>query len=108
MMTDTERLSDLIADALRAARNASSSAQDAASEAQDASSYADSARESAESAESYADEAQEAIEEIVDLVTEVIAENQRLTEIINRVRAALDGGTDQAVVDAVESATATA
>jgi len=90
-MTDTQKLTDILAEARRSAERASSAAQDAASEAQDAQSYADSASDSAGSAESHADEVQEALDSVEEMVAEVVAENERLTAIIAKIRTALDG-----------------
>jgi uncharacterized FlaG/YvyC family protein len=104
-MTDTQALTDILAEARRSAERASSSAQDAASEAGDAQSYADSATDSANSAESHADEVQEALDSVEEMVAEVVAENERLTAIVAKIRAALDGDTNQEVVDLVEEAT---
>jgi methyl-accepting chemotaxis protein len=90
-MTDTQKLTDILAEARRSAERASSAAQDAASEAQDAQSYADSASDSAGSAESYADEVQEVLDSVEEMVAEVVAENERLMAIIAKIRSALDG-----------------
>ena len=90
-MTDTQKLTDILAEARRSAERASSAAQDAASEAQDAQSYADSASDSAGSAESYADEVQEVLDSVEEMVAEVVAENERLMAIIAKIRTALDG-----------------
>lgn len=90
-MTDTQKLADILAEARRSAERASSSAQDAASEAGDAQSYADSATDSANSAEAHADEVQEALDSVDEMVNELIAENERLTAIIGKIRTALDG-----------------
>jgi methyl-accepting chemotaxis protein len=105
-MTDTQKLADILAEARRSAERASSSAQDAASEAQDAQSYADSASDSASSAESYADEVQEALDSVEEMVAEVVAENERLTAIIAKIRTALEDNADQSdVLELAESAT---
>jgi uncharacterized phage infection (PIP) family protein YhgE len=90
-MTDTQKLTDILAEARRSAERASSAAQDAASEAQDAQSYADSASDSAGSAESYADEVQEVLDSVEEMDAEVVAENERLMAIIAKIRSALDG-----------------
>lgn len=105
-MTDTQKLTDILAEARRSAERASSSAQDAASEAGDAQSYADSATDSANSAESHADEVQEALDSVDEMVAEVVAENERLTAIIAKIRIALEGNADQSdVLELAESAT---
>ena len=104
-MTDTQKLSDVLAEARRSAERASSSASDAASEASDARDYADSAYDSASSAESHADEVQEALDSVEEMVAEVVAENERLTAIIAKIRAALDGGSETEVADLVAEAT---
>jgi Mg2+ and Co2+ transporter CorA len=103
-MTKAQELRDHLADAQRAAQRASSSAQDAASEAQDAQSYADSAMDSASSAEANADEVQESLSEMADLVDDVIAENERLTAIIGKIRIALDETGGVEVADLVAEA----
>jgi uncharacterized phage infection (PIP) family protein YhgE len=100
-MTDTQKLRDLLGEATKSAERASSAASDASSEAQDAQSYADSASDSAGSAESYADEVQEALGEVMEMVDEVVAENERLTAIIAKIRAALDGGSEDEVIAAL-------
>jgi hypothetical protein len=61
--------------------------------------------DSASSAESYADEVQESLSEMADLVDEVIAENERLTTIIAKIRVALDGESETEVADLVAEAT---
>ena len=105
-MTDTQNLRDVLAEARRSAERASSSASDAASEASDARDYADSAYDSASSAESHADEVQEHLDEITTMVDEVIAENERLTAIIAKIRSALEDDADQSdVLELAESAT---
>ena len=105
-MTDTQNLRDVLAEARRSAERASSSASDAASEASDARDYADSAYDSASSAESHADEVQEALDSVEEMVAEIVAENERLTEIIAKIRSALEGNADQSdVLELAESAT---
>ena len=90
-MTDTQKLSDVLAEARRSAERASSSAQDAASEASDAQDYANSAMDSANNAESCAGDVQEALDSVEEMVAEVVAENERLMAIIAKIRTALDG-----------------
>lgn len=90
-MTDTQKLSDVLAEARRSAERASSSAQDAASEASDAQDYANSAMDSANNAESCAGDVQEALDSVEELIDEVVAENARLLAIIAKIRSALDG-----------------
>ena len=105
-MTDTQNLRDVLAEARRSAERASSSASDAASEASDARDYADSAYDSASSAESHADEVQEALDSVEEMVAEIVAENERLTGIIAKIRSALEGNADQSdVLELAESAT---
>jgi hypothetical protein len=105
-MTDTQKLTDILAEARRSAERASSAAQDAASEASDAQDYASSATDSANSAESHADEVQEALDSVEEMVAEVVAENERLTAIIAKIRTALEGNADQSdVLELAESAT---
>jgi phage shock protein A len=100
-MTDTQKLSDVLAEARRSAERASSSAQDAASEASDAQDYANSAMDSANNAESCAGDVQEALDSVEELIDEVVAENERLTAIIAKIRAALDGGSEDEVIAAL-------
>jgi hypothetical protein len=105
-MTDTQKLMDVLAEARRSAERASSSASDAASEASDARDYADSAYDSASNAESHADEVQEALDSVEEMVAEVVAENERLTAIIAKIRSALEDNADQSdVLELAESAT---
>jgi methyl-accepting chemotaxis protein len=104
-MTDTQKLADILAEARRSAERASSSAQDAASEASDAQDYANSAMDSANNAESCAGDVQEALDSVEELIDEVVAENERLTAIIAKIRAALDGGSETEVADLVAEAT---
>jgi methyl-accepting chemotaxis protein len=105
-MTDAQKLTDILAEARRSAERASSSAQDAASEASDAQDYASSATDSANSAESHADEVQEALDSVEEMVAEVVAENERLTAIIAKIRTALEDNADQSdVLELAESAT---
>jgi uncharacterized phage infection (PIP) family protein YhgE len=105
-MTDTQKLRDLLGEATKSAERASSAASDASSEAGDAQSYADSANDSAASAESYADEVQETLGEVAEMVDEVVAENERLTAIIAKIRTALEDNADQSdVLELAESAT---
>jgi len=104
-MTDTQKLADILAEARRSAERASSSAQDAASEASDAQDYASSATDSANSAEAHADEVQEALDSVDEMVAELIAENERLTAIIAKIRIALDETGGVEVADLIAEAT---
>jgi hypothetical protein len=60
--------------------------------------------DSASSAEANADEVQESLSEMADLVDDVIAENERLTAIIGKIRIALDETGGVEVADLVAEA----